>query len=98
MDQTLHEIQRGYILRYLSLSFPQAATPLSLLYELRRARYASTSQNLNWQLHYLEEKGWITLERKEIEIGEEEEILSAKITVAGIDLVDRRRKGEEVRF
>jgi hypothetical protein len=40
----------------------------------------------------------VALERSQPEIGEEEQILSLKITAAGIDVRDRRQKGEEVKF
>ena len=98
VDQTVHEIQRGYILRYLALAYPAVVTPLMVHYELRRGRYSSTDKNLTFQLHYLQEKGWVTLEDNDPQIGEEEKILTIKITAAGIDVVDRRRRGEEVKF
>ena len=85
-------------MRYLALAYPHPVTPKMLLYELRRVRYPSTTENLEFQLHYLEEKGWVALERRQPEIGEEEQILSLKITAAGIDVRDRRQKGEEVKF
>jgi len=93
-EQRTHEIERGYILRYLAVAGFKPVTPKTLLYHLRDVRYPCTAATLAFHLKYMQEKSWVDLEYKEVEVGETPEILSVKITAAGVDLLDRRRAGQ----
>jgi len=97
--QTLHEVERGEILRYLAEVYPRAATPRTLQHHLDYVGYAVTADDLDFHLGYLAQKGFLEVETYPTDVGEEREIRVLRITPAGIDLLDRRRKGEPgVRF
>jgi hypothetical protein len=89
-----HEIQRGEILRYLARAGFNPVPPKSLLYHLRDMRYPSGWKSLNFHLEYLEQKGWVKLERAQPrgaeELPEEKKILAVVITAAGVDAQDAR--------
>ena len=93
-----HEIQRGEILRYLARAGFIAVPPKSLLYHLRDMRYPTGWNALNFHLEYLEQKGWVKLERGRPrgaeELAEEKKIVAVVITAAGVDAQDARLPNE----
>src|SRR2546426_8931620 len=66
--QTLHEVERGEILRYLLEVYPAGATPKALQNHLDYMRYNVSDDDLEFDLAYLDEKHFIS-----IEIGERSE-------------------------
>ncbi len=97
--QTQHEVERGEILRYLAEVYPRRITPRTLQHHLDYAGYTVSEDDLDFHLGYLVEKGFVEVDVLEREAGKQPHVRVVKITPAGIDLLDRRRKGETgVRF
>jgi len=98
MDDQRHEIQRGWILEYLVLAGFNWVPSKSLLYHLRDMRCPASWKTLNFHLEYLEQKGWVKLERERTrggeELPEEKKILAVVITAAGVDAKDARFQSE----
>lgn len=97
-NEIAHEVERGEILRYLAEVYPASATPRTLLHHLDYSGYSIGDDELGFHLTYLAQKGFIRLEADE-QVGEECRIRIVAITPEGIDLLDRRKRGESgVRF
>jgi hypothetical protein len=88
------DVERGELLRYLSLVYPQAATPRALLHHLDYSGVSVTDGELDFHLRYLAEKGYLDIDEMPHEVGETHRVRTVKITSVGIDLVDHRRAGE----
>ena len=96
---TDHEIERGEILRFLAELGFRPATPRSVLAHLDYMGYSLTAEVMDFHLRYLACKGLIDIELFARNLGEAERVRIATITAAGVDALDRRRKGEVgVRF
>jgi hypothetical protein len=93
-ELAIREIERGEILRYLAIAYPDSATPKMLLYHLRDIRYPVTDRMLAYHLEYLAQKGWVAIDYATELVGQERHILAVAITPAGIDLHDRRKAGD----
>jgi len=91
---TAREVERGEMLRYLMEVYPGGATPQTLLHHLDYSGYSVDRETLDFHIHYLAEKGYAAVDAHEPEVGHPPEVRLVKITPAGIDLLDRRRKGE----
>jgi hypothetical protein len=90
----VRDIERGEILRFLVEFYPDAVTPKMLLYHLDDAALSVSEEALRFHIVYLTQKGFATFELAPKVVGEETEIRSVKVTPAGVDFVDRRKKGE----
>lgn len=88
------EVLRGKVLYYLALIYPQAATLPLLQGELDIFGYPVTTEQLNFHVAYLAEKGLVSVERKR---GPKSgrEIPLVKITAKGIDYYDGRLPADE---
>ena len=88
------EVVRGKMLYYLALIYPQAATLPLLQGELDIFGYAVPLEELEFHLAYLEEKGFVSVERARGPKSHREVTL-AKITAKGIDYYDGRIPADE---
>ncbi len=88
------EVERGEMLRFLAEVFPDGATPRTLLHHLDFSGYTVDRDGMAFHIEYLHGKGYVELEHQEREAGHPPEIRLVKITPAGIDLLDRRKKSE----
>lgn len=96
---TTAEVERGEILRLLAEMSFRPATPKTILAHLDYMGYAINNDRLRFHLNYLCEKRFVEIEMADHDLGEDERIRVVKITPAGIDLLDRRKKGDSgVRF
>ena len=96
MDKSLRhrEIVRGKILYYLALIYPQAATLPLLQGELDLFGYPILTDELNFHVAYLAEKGLVTFENVRPR-NARRAVALVKITAKGIDLYDGRLPAEE---
>lgn len=94
----LHEIKRGWIMEYLVTAGIRPIPPRALLYHLRDVRCPTDWKGLNDHLTYLEQKGFVKLERavpRGAEPVKESEIfLAVTLTAAGLDAYDQRAAGD----
>jgi hypothetical protein len=88
------EVVRGKILYYLALIYPQPATLPLLQGELDIFGYPVTSEQVNYHVSYLAEKGLVSVECKRGPKSARE-IELVKITARGIDYYDGRLPGDE---
>ncbi len=88
------EIIRGKILNYLALIYPQVATLPLLQGELDIFGYPVPVEELVFHIAYLEEKGFVAL-NKIRGPKTEREVALVKITARGIDYNDRRLAPDE---
>ena len=88
------EVERGEILRYLAEVYPGGATPTTLLHHMDYSGYTVDRSTLSFHITYLAEKGYALIDAYVPEVGHPSEVRLVKITPAGIDLLDRRKKGE----
>jgi hypothetical protein len=96
---TTREVERGEVLRYLAEVYPSLATLRSLVNHLDYSGYSVSAEDLEFHLWYLAEKGFVEIDEYPREAGERRQIRGAKITPAGVDLLDHRKKGDPgVRF
>ena len=84
-----HEMFRGKILYYLHLIFPQAATLPLLQAELDFFGYPATLEEISFDLAYLQEKGFVSVESVRGPYTQRNVNL-VKITARGIDYFDHR--------
>ena len=94
IEDRKHRAQRGQILRFLAIAFPRWVTPLMVRRHLRDNRLPLTFESLGFQFEYLQEKGWVEIEKKENRETDQTEIVAVKLTAAGVDLVDQRPAGD----
>jgi len=90
----VRDLERGEILRFLVEFYPDAVTPKMLLYHLDDAALSVSEEALRFHIQYLADKGFVTFEVAPKIVGEEQEIRAVKAAPAGVDFVDRRKKGE----
>ena len=96
---TTKEVERGEILRYLTEAYPGVATFRAIVNYLDSQSYSATNEDVGFHLAYLCQKGFVELEYHPKRAGDELLIRAAKITPAGIDLIDQRKAGDAgVRF
>jgi hypothetical protein len=88
------EIIRGKILYYLALLYPNPATLPLLQGELDLCGYPVPQDQLKFHVAYLEEKGFVTVERARGPHSYRE-IPLVKITARGIDYQDGRLPADE---
>lgn len=88
------EIIRGKILYYLALIYPQSATLPLLQGELDIFGYPVTTEQLDFHVAYLAEKGLVSVERKRGPKSARE-IPLVRITAKGIDYHDGRLPADE---
>ena len=88
------EIIRGKILYYLALIYPQPATLPLLQGELDIFGFPVTTDQLNFHVAYLAEKGLVSVERKRGPMSSRE-IELVRITAKGIDYHDGRLPADE---
>jgi repressor of nif and glnA expression len=87
-----HKTQRRLILQYLILAGFRWIPPRSLMLELRDKGYATSWKTLNFHLGFLEDEGWVKVERgrmSEAALAEDEEIKGVMVTAAGVKAHDR---------
>ncbi len=93
-DVRQKEVLRGKVLYYLALIYPQAATLPLLQGELDIFGYAVPQEELEFHLAYLQEKGFVSVERARGPKSPREVTL-VKITAQGIDYYDGRLPADE---
>jgi hypothetical protein len=93
-ERRKHRRQQKLIMQYLLLKQFSFADWERLLTHLRDLLVPCTRRSLNFKLNYLALKGYVELKHRPIGIGEEAEILGAKITAAGVDALDREEFNE----
>jgi hypothetical protein len=87
-----HKKQRRLIVQYLILAGFRWIPPWSLMAELHDKGLTTSWKTMNFHLGYLEDEGWVKLERtpmREVEIPEDEQIKAVMITAAGVKAYDR---------
>jgi hypothetical protein len=87
------EVIRGKIIYYLALIYPQPATVPLLQGELDIFGYPVSTEQLNFHIAYLEEKGLVSVEQKRGPKSARE-IALVKITAKGIDYPVKPVRGE----
>jgi len=86
-----HENDRTQILRLLVEVGFHPITPATILSVMDESFHSLSEDSLDFHLHYMADKGWI-------EVGEEKRpgqapaLLYAKLTAAGVEEYDRRRR------
>ena len=90
----LKEVIRGKILYYLALIYPQPATLPLLQGELDIFGYPVSTEQLNFHIAYLTEKGLVNVEQKRGPKSARE-IALVKITAKGIDYYDGRLPADD---
>ncbi len=93
-NNAVREVERGEILRFLAEINFRPATFATLLAYLDHRALSITSSQLAFHLRYLAGKGFVEITNEPKSLGQCERILIAKITPAGIDLLDQRRAGD----
>ena len=88
------EIIRGKILYYLALVYPQAVTLPLLQGELDLFGYPVPSEELNFHLAYLAEKGLVSVDEAG-SVQPRRKVALVKITAKGIDYHDGRLPADE---
>ena len=88
------EVVRGKILYYLALIYPQPATLPLLQGELDIFGYPVSTEQLNFHVAYLADKGLVTLDPKRGPKSSRE-ITLVRITAKGIDYHDGRLPADE---
>lgn len=83
------EVIRGKILYYLALIYPQAATLPLLQGELDIFGYPVPTEELNFHIAYLSEKGLVSVEKTRGP-APQRQVTLVKITAKGIDYHDGR--------
>lgn len=94
LNNVQREVTRGEILRALAEAYPRWITYRSLLNLLDYAGYSTLKEDLNFHLEYMKGKKLVDYQIRDRGVGEGKEISLIRITTDGIDLLDRRKKGE----
>ena len=98
-SELIHEVERGEIIRFMAEVGFSAVTPRTLINHLDYSGYSVTEEGLEFHLQYLTQKGFVEIEEEQKEAGKKKRILFTKITPAGVDLLDHRKRGDTgVRF
>ena len=93
-----HDLRRGEIIWVLKQDYPHLVTFRHLQLALRDRNIPLSERDLASYLHYLEEGGFVRLERCYDEARSQERILAASLTAKGILLLDKKLADPGVRF
>lgn len=86
-----HENDRTQILRLLVEKGFYPLTPETILSVMDESFHSLSAESLDFHLRYMADKGWIEI-REEKGLGKPNELLYAKLTAAGVEEYDRRRR------
>ena len=84
-----HEAERGCILQILMVRYPDPISFSRLYVQLIGQGQEATERDLRFHLYYLQQKGYVMLEK--LSAGRAEiEMQTVRLSARGVDLLDRR--------
>ena len=86
-----HENDRTQILRLMVEVGFHPLTPDTILSVMDESFHSLSQESLDFHLHYMADKGWVEI-GEEKALGKGTTIVYAKLTAAGVEEFDRRRR------